>query len=138
MSDTTVPADRPFDTIQLRDEFDYLAPDGSEIRLLVRGDHGSLTHCTLPPGTTTRAVRHKGVEELWYVLAGAGEVRRGQGENARVVDVSGGTSLDIPPGVPFQFRNTGDEPLELVIATVPPWPGADEAVRVDDHWSPSD
>ncbi len=34
----------------------------------------------------------------------------------------------------MQFRNTGDEDLCFVIVTMPPWPGAEEARRVTDHW----
>jgi mannose-6-phosphate isomerase-like protein (cupin superfamily) len=28
----------------------------------------------------------------------------------------------------------GEEPLMFIIVTMPPWPGDQEAVRVDDHW----
>ena len=31
-------------------------------------------------------------------------------------------------------HNTGPAPLEIVIATTPPWPGEHEATRVPDHW----
>jgi mannose-6-phosphate isomerase-like protein (cupin superfamily) len=57
---------------------DYLAPDGSEIRLLLDCQSGGVSHCTLPPGATSSAVRHKTVEEVWYVLRGEGEIWRGQ------------------------------------------------------------
>jgi len=113
---------------------DALAPDGSEIRLLgaVRG--GGVVHCTLPPGRTSLAVRHRTVEEIWYVLGGRGQVWRGQGPREEVVDVEPGVALTIPLGVHFQFRTVGSEPLRFVIVTIPPWPGAEEAVRVKDHW----
>ena len=42
--------------------------------------------------------------------------------------------MSIPTGAAFQFRNTGEAPLIFVIATMPPWPGMDEAVRVKDFW----
>jgi mannose-6-phosphate isomerase-like protein (cupin superfamily) len=32
------------------------------------------------------------------------------------------------------FRNAGAGPLAFFIVTMPPWPGAPEAVRVKDHW----
>ena len=113
---------------------DALAPDGSEIRLLgaVRG--GSVVHCTLPPGRTSLAVRHQTVEEIWYVLGGRGQVWRRQGPREEVVDVEPGVALTIPLGVDFQFRTMGSEPLRFVIVTIPPWPGAEEAARVKDHW----
>ena len=50
------------------------------------------------------------------------------------MDVEGGVSLNIEVGTPFQFRNTGDEPLCIVITTMPPWPGEDEAREVKGRW----
>ena len=38
-------------------------------------------------------------------------------------------------GRDFQFRNTGAASLCFLIATTPPWPGEDEAVRAPDHWA---
>ena len=123
-----------FQTARAGGSADALAPDGSEIRLLgaVRG--GSVVHCTLPPGRTSLAVRHRTVEEIWYVLGGRGQVWRGLGPREEVVDVEPGVALTIPLGVHFQFRTVGSEPLRFVIVTIPPWPGAEEAVRVKDHW----
>jgi hypothetical protein len=43
-------------------------------------------------------------------------------------------SLNIPLGTRFQFRNTGAEPLCFIIATLPPWPGEDEAITQVGHW----
>ena len=124
-----------FETTQLREDYDYLAPDDSEIRLLSSLGGGGLAHCTLPAGQVSRAVRHQTVEEIWYFLGGQGQVWRRQGDREEVVDVSPGICLTIPVGTHFQFQNTGHEPLTLVISTLPPWPGEGEAVRVEDHWS---
>ena len=44
---------------------DYLAPDSSEIRLLLDCPEGGVSHCTLPAGATSLAVRHKTVDEVW-------------------------------------------------------------------------
>ena len=116
---------------------DARAPDGSEIRLLASGTRGSMAHCTLPPGQTTLAVRHRTVEEVWYVLGGEGELWRGEGGAERVDVLRPGISVDIPLGTHFQFRAAGEEPLCLLIVTMPPWPGEQEALRVPDHWPPS-
>jgi len=113
---------------------DLLAPDGSEIRLLVSTDRGSMVHCQLPAGATSLAVTHRTVEEVWHVLAGRGELwRRREGEE-RVDPLEPGVACDIPLGTHFQFRNTGPDPLQILIVTLPPWPGEDEAVRVPDRW----
>jgi mannose-6-phosphate isomerase-like protein (cupin superfamily) len=119
---------------QLQDEYDYLAPDGSEIRLLVRGWRGSVAHCRLPAGSVSAAVAHRMVEEIWYCLSGQGEVWRSFSDKDTVIVFRPGTSLTIPPGTYFQFRNTGAEPLCILITSMPPWPGADEAVPVAGHW----
>ena len=116
---------------------DTLAPDGAEIRLLVQVPRGSMVHCRLPPGEVTTAVRHRTVEEVWFCSAGRGEVWRQSGAAEETVAVEPGVALSIPLGTSFQFRATGPEPLDLVITTMPPWPGADEAVAVDGKWEPT-
>ena len=115
---------------------DAVAPDGSEIRLLVQVPRGSLVHCTLPPGQVTTAVRHRTVEEVWFCIAGRGEVWRRLGDAEETVYMQRGVALTIPLGTSFQFRATSAEPLEVVITTMPPWPGGDEAVTVDGRWTP--
>jgi len=123
-----------FATRQLGEKYDVLAPDTSEIRLLVGTTRGSLAHGTLPPGRVSLAITHRTVEEVWYVTAGRGQVWRKQGDQESVVDVEAGTALNIPIGVHFQFRTSGSEPLRFVMCTMPPWPGEQEAMRVPDHW----
>lgn len=123
-----------FETAQLPEKVDVIAPDGSEIRLLVQSGRGSMVHCTLPPGDTSKAVKHRSVEELWYFISGEGRVWRKMGEREEVVAVKPGVSLHIPTGCSFQFRNTGDSPLCFVIVTMPPWPGEAEAVLQPGFW----
>ena len=121
-------------TRQLPEAYDTLAPDGSEIRILAATPSASMAHCSLPPGCTSLAVAHRTVEEVWYFLAGKGEVWRKLGDREEVVEVSPGTSLSIPSGARFQCRNTGDTALQFVLATIPAWPGPDEAYRVASPW----
>jgi mannose-6-phosphate isomerase-like protein (cupin superfamily) len=123
-----------FATKQLGAAHDLLAPDTSEIRLLVATSRGSMAHGTLPPGRVSLAVVHRTVDELWYVTEGRGQVWRKEGEREAVVDVGPGTALSIPVGVHFQFRTVGPEPLRFIMCTMPPWPGAHEAPGVPGHW----
>jgi mannose-6-phosphate isomerase-like protein (cupin superfamily) len=58
-----------------------------------------------------------------------------KGEQKEVVDVWPGICLTIPTGTRFQFRNTGTEPLCLMIATIPRWPGPEEAVPAEGYWT---
>jgi mannose-6-phosphate isomerase-like protein (cupin superfamily) len=124
----------PYETKQLPRLYNYLAPDLSEIRLLHAMNGGGLAHCTLPVEGISLAVTHQTVEEIWYFLSGEGEVWRKQGDREESVYVAAGVSLTIPRGTHFQFRNTGNEPLCFIIATMPPWPGEQEAVRVQNYW----
>jgi len=121
----------PFETKNVPDKYDNLAPDGSEIRLLHTMMGGGLVHCTLPVGGISKPVYHLTTEEIWYFLDGRGQVWRRQSNLEEVVDVYQGVSLTIPRGTHFQFRTVGESPLQFIIAGTPPWPGADEAVFLD-------
>jgi mannose-6-phosphate isomerase-like protein (cupin superfamily) len=123
-----------WESAHVKPKYDLLAPDGSEIRLLVSLPRASMVHCTLQPGHVTRATLHRSVEEVWFCLAGAGQVWRRSAYSEEVVDLAPGVALSIPLGVSFQFRASGAQPLELVITTIPPWPGEDEAIFVDGPW----
>ena len=120
-----------FESSRIADEYDLLAPDGSEIRLLHSFPDASVVHCSLPAARISIPVRHRTVAEIWYFLAGRGQVWRRQAKREEVLEVRAGISLTIPLGTCFQFRNTGDVPLEFIIVTMPPWPGADEAILLD-------
>ena len=122
------------DAAQLATQQVVTAPDGSAVRLLINGERASLVHCTLPAGGLSKAVMHKTIEEVWYFIEGRGEVWRQQGTEERVVAVTPGTALRIAPGAAFQFRNTGTGDLRFIIASMPPWPGDDEAVEAPAHW----
>jgi mannose-6-phosphate isomerase-like protein (cupin superfamily) len=113
---------------------DILAPDGSEIRLLLATARASMVHATLNPGQVSLAVLHRAVEEIWYCLSGQGELWRRLDHTESVTPLAAGIAITLPVGTHFQFRATGDTPLTLLIATIPPWPGEEEAVRVADHW----
>ena len=113
---------------------DAYAPDGSEVRLLAALKGGSFAHFTLPAGQVSAPVSHRTVEDIWYVVAGEGEIWRRLGEEESVTAVRPGVALTIPLGVHFQFR-AGREALSFVAVTMPPWPGPDEAFSVPGKWS---
>lgn len=124
-----------FSTIHLPPNPDLLAPDGSEIRVLTTSTRGSMAHGTLPPGGVSLAIRHRTVEEMWFVTQGHGQVWRSLDGHAEIVDVTTGASLSIPIGAAFQFRNTSPtEPFAFIMCTMPPWPGPNEAEFVDGPW----
>ena len=57
-----------------------IAPDGSEVRLLLTDEQGatrcSVAEVSIAAGEVSRPVRHRTVEEAWYVVEGAGQVWR--------------------------------------------------------------
>lgn len=111
------------------DAADTLAPDGSEIRLLVEHSGSSMCEVCLPPGGVSIPVRHRTVREIWYFLQGEGEVWRQSPEGgAQTVRVSAGSALTIPLGCRFQFRNSGSGELRFLCVTTPPWPGEAEGI----------
>ena len=113
---------------------DAIAPDGSEVRLLEASARGSMAHFRLDAGLVSKAVKHRGVEELWFFTAGEGEMWRKSASGESVVTVSFGVSIATPAGTAFQFRATGTAPLEAVGVTMPPWPGMDEAIPAEGIW----
>jgi mannose-6-phosphate isomerase-like protein (cupin superfamily) len=126
-----------FDTKRLPVAHDAVAPDGSDVRLLLGLKGGGLAHFELAPGQTSSAVSHRTVEEIWFVLTGRGEMWRKQGDREQVVPIDSGVSLTIPLGTHFQFRSFGSEPLAAIGLTMPPWPGENEAFEVQGKWPPT-
>ena len=125
-----------FDSMTLPVEPTEVAPDGSDVRVLLVLAAGGMAHFQLAPGETSRGI-HRTVEEIWYFLTGRGEMWREQEGRAQFVEVSPGLCLTIPLGTRFQFRSFGDEPLAAIGATMPPWPGEGEAIEVQGPWQPT-
>ena len=125
---------RAFETKALGEKPDAIAPDGTAVRLLASLAGGSFAHFELPTGAVSHAVAHRTVEEIWYFVAGVGQLWRRQGETESVVDVRPGVCLTIPLGTDFQFRADPTAPLAFVATTMPPWPGETEAFRVEGRW----
>jgi len=126
-----------FDTKTIGAAPDAIAPDGSEVRVLCQLSRGGLAVFSLPPGAVSKAIAHHKVEELWYVISGRGRMWRKLGQSEEVTELGPGLSLSIPTGTDFQFRCDGSEPLIVIGATMPPWPGEAEAFRVEGTWHPT-
>jgi len=126
-----------FATLPLPKDPTVTAPDGSDVRVLLSSGNGSMAHFQLAPGRCSAAVKHKSVEELWYVVSGEAEMWRSQDGREEVVHLEPGTSLSIPLGTSFQFRTKGTKPFAAVAVTMPPWPSQDEAVFVPGPWQAS-
>jgi mannose-6-phosphate isomerase-like protein (cupin superfamily) len=112
----------------MADAPDAIAPDGSDVYFLVTdARRASLVEVRLAAGRTSRPVRHRTVEEIWYFLAGDGRVwRQPPDGKGQMSEVGPGSVLLIPTGWAFQFQ-AGTEELRFLCYTSPPWPGEHEA-----------
>ena len=63
-----------FQSMRLPRARDAVAPDGSDVRILLGLTGGGMAHFALSPGQTSRAVTHRSVEEIWFFLSGRGEI----------------------------------------------------------------
>jgi mannose-6-phosphate isomerase-like protein (cupin superfamily) len=116
------------------------APDGSTVRPLCRiSGQGSFAHFTLEPSGIARAVSHSTMHEIWYILAGTGQMWRRGHDHEDVVALRPGVCLTIPCGTAFQFRAGASGPLEIVAVTMPPWPGRGDGEVCPEQgpWQPS-
>jgi mannose-6-phosphate isomerase-like protein (cupin superfamily) len=116
---------------------DDKSPAGADIRYLISGVTGNMIHSTVPPYQINRATVHATVHEFWYILEGHGEIWRYNGAESSVTDLLPGTSIEIPPGTAFQYRNVTNTALKFICIAMPPWPGESEATFVDGRWQPT-
>jgi mannose-6-phosphate isomerase-like protein (cupin superfamily) len=68
-------------------------------------------HLLLPPGTSEGRHRHVGVEEVYYVMDGKGEVE----VNNETAPIHAGDAVPVRLGAVHAFRNSGSEALDLMI-----------------------
>ncbi|MBX9578137.1 MAG: cupin domain-containing protein [Chthoniobacterales bacterium] len=142
-SSTTKEEEMPRPVRKFTGDYDYYAPDGSRIKKLAAASRGDIAYCTLPVGKISSPVQHKTVEELWCVKSGVGELwlkgNELEGRPDQVIVLEENVTLFIPPRTPFQFRNIGESQLDIVMTTMPCWPGPDEAIKVEEGlWKPSE
>jgi len=116
---------------------DRKSPAGADVRFIMDGKTGGMIHSTVPPHQINKATVHATVSEFWYVLDGHGEIWRDDGSKSSVTSLDAGTSIDIPVGTAFQYRNVSDVDLKFICVTMPPWPGQSEATFVDGNWVPT-
>ena len=129
--------ERNMKTTMLPEEPDAKSPAGADIRFLMDGKTGDMIHSTVPPHQINKATVHATVSEFWYVLEGHGEIWRDDGKESNITVLVPGTSIDIPVGTAFQYRNVSNVELKFICITMPPWPGESEATYVKGIWQPT-
>ena len=95
-------------------------PHNSEIRPLIDRTTSPITQCslaeeTLPPGCAVTPHHHRDLEEIYYIVYGKGLMT--VGENSREVGV--GDAVYIPRGHRHSLKNTGTEPIKLILVCGP-------------------
>jgi mannose-6-phosphate isomerase-like protein (cupin superfamily) len=79
---------------------------GAILTYIKEYDHGILA-----PGSITLQTKHDTEQVFFFVLGGIGTVEAG----SKTVMLEEGTGIFIPAGLAYQFINTGDDALEVVI-----------------------
>jgi mannose-6-phosphate isomerase-like protein (cupin superfamily) len=102
-------------------------PHGSEIRPLIDRATSNIELCSLaeeilPPGAAVIRHHHLQTEEIYYILNGEGEMT--VGEETR--NVRTGDAVFIPQAKTHTLKNTGAEPIRLLLVCGP-------AYSVEDH-----
>jgi mannose-6-phosphate isomerase-like protein (cupin superfamily) len=96
--------------------------DGSTIRVLLDAQlggarHQSLAEATLAPGQATQRHYHAETEEIYVVLAGAGDMEV-DGDRSRV---GPGDAILIPPGAWHQLLADDVGELRILCCCAPPY-----------------
>jgi quercetin dioxygenase-like cupin family protein len=76
----------------------------------------SLGFSVFPAGSAPPGHSHPAEEEMIYVISGRGQIIT----DARVVDLSPGVAVYIPPGIVHSTSADEGEPLQLLTAFSPP------------------
>ena len=95
-----------FETKPLPAVPDIIAPDGSDVRVLLKTPRGGMAHFELAGGRVSDAIFHRTVDEIWFVLSGRGEMwrsrewagRSGCARSRRLHHHSGGDAFSVPSG----------------------------------------
>jgi mannose-6-phosphate isomerase-like protein (cupin superfamily) len=99
----------------------FTTKDGSTIRELMHAANQTLAEAALAPGQQTQRHYHARSEELYYLLAGEGEMEV-DGERSAV---GPGDAILIPPGAWHQITATGDSELRFLCCCAPGYTDAD-------------
>ncbi len=104
----------------------FTTKDGSEIRELLAHRNSairqqSLAEARVAPGASTTPHYHPRTEEIYYILAGMGQMRLGDEQQT----VGPGDAIAIPPGQVHAITNTGRETLLFLCCCAPGYEHSD-------------
>jgi mannose-6-phosphate isomerase-like protein (cupin superfamily) len=104
----------------------FTTKDGSEIRELLAHRNSciqkqSLAEARVEPGASTTPHYHPLTEEIYYILAGTGQMHLAGERQA----VGPGDAIAIPPGQVHAITNTGSTPLRFLCCCAPGYDDSD-------------
>lgn len=110
----------------------FTTKDGSTIREILAHRNScirkqSLAEALVPPGRATAPHFHPQTEEIYFILAGQGEMQI-EGE---IQTVGPGDAIAIPPGMTHRICNQGDAELRFLCCCAPGYEH-DDTVLVKD------
>ena len=113
-------------------------PHGSEIRPLIDRTTSAITQCSLaeevlPPGAVVTPHHHRQLEEIYYIVEGRGVMQVGEEER----EVGAGDAVYIPRGRRHTLKNTGTEPIKILLVCGPAF-FPDDEVRGEPANPPAD
>ncbi len=95
------------------------------VRRIITGGAGGVANVHQVAVTKGSAHWHSGYDEVYYVLAGHGEITLGAQKHA----LRPGAAVVIPAGVPHALEAVAGETLEFIIFGTPAVPIGDECAR---------
>jgi mannose-6-phosphate isomerase-like protein (cupin superfamily) len=106
--------------LNLRDTKVLHTPHGSEIRPLIDRTTSPVTQCSLaeellPPGAAVTPHHHEELEEIYYILEGAGLMTIGD----ETQPVGTGDAIYIPRNRRHTLTNTGQTTMRLLLVCGP-------------------
>jgi mannose-6-phosphate isomerase-like protein (cupin superfamily) len=104
----------------------FTTKDGSEIRELLAHRNSairnqSLAEARVAPGASTTPHYHPQAEEIYYILAGTGQMRIGD----QLQTVGPGDAIAIAPGQVHTITNTGGVLLKFLCCCAPGYEDSD-------------
>lgn len=124
---------------RVANDFDCkIAPDKSKIHFLTTGLYGGVVQCSMAPLQVSETKMHRTVSEMW-AFKGSIEIdvfkQDTKNSKPRIVSIKNPTHYYIArinAGESFKFENLQSKAAKFLIATVPTWPGSNEAISVSD------
>ena len=105
---------------------------GSEIRPLIDRSTSEIVQCSLaeeilPPGCAVTPHHHRELEEIYYLISGNGVMTVGNESQ----EVGAGDAVYVPRGQRHTLKNTGSQPIRLLLVCGPAFSYEDEVLEID-------